>query len=154
MGEGKCNEKFLHHISEVKDGSHYAEDALLLRGGEAHGVHGRSGDLEFLSLGPALDGEHLGLVEVVIGLCSTDLELTLLLRGETGANLVKDMEIAVSGTQVDQAGLLQQVGLDLGSNNMTLLTEMNFHELAEAAGVVISQGPGISKGCNERKMRC
>lgn len=50
------------------------------------------------------------------------------------------------GLRSQAAHLLEQVAVDVSSNRIPLEVEVDVHVLAEAAGVVVAIGAGISEG--------
>jgi hypothetical protein len=73
------------------------------------------------------------------------------LRGQTAVaqQLVKDVERPLVAGPHDHAALLQQVLRDLASHRAADAVELDFHVLAEARGVVVSDGLGVAESLQD-----
>jgi len=86
----------------------------------------------------------MGLIQIIVVLCGS--QLVLLAGFVIGAKLIEEVEVTFSFGLTSDTISLQQVMLDLGTNNVTGSVEIDFYEFTETRGVVITRGLGITKG--------
>ena len=80
-----------------------------------------------------------------------ELELGLVLLGEACEHAVEDVVVSLLGHLVDDAGLLEEVLLDLRALDDAVLVEDDVDVLAEAGGVVVADRLGVAEGWKRRK---
>ena len=80
-----------------------------------------------------------------------ELELGLVLLGEACEHAVEDVVVPLLGHLVDDAGLLEEVLLDLRALDDAVLVEDDVDVLAEAGGVVVADRLGVAEGWKRRK---
>lgn len=117
------------HRTELKHGTDDAEDrvqVVLLHSHDVHALQGRRKLSQLVDTG----NRHVALRQECVRLNVVQNVLLALLRSGTGQQLVEDMECALVLGLADRSGLLQQVGLDVGTGNVTAGIEVDANELA------------------------
>jgi hypothetical protein len=70
-----------------------------------------------------------------------------------GQHAVKDVVVALIVGLVDDARFFEQVLLDASALDDAPVVEVNVDVLAEAARVVVTDGLGVSEGCETENMK-
>lgn len=137
----------------MQNGGDNVEDGVLLLLGESKGVHGDVGELEFLGI--VLRAGKLVLLasfldQVVVVLSASQAKRVLLSNLHSRQDLVENVEVTLTGTTVADTGLLEQVVLNAGTRNLSLLRKGDLDELSEAGRVIVLAGAGVTNGLEER----
>ena len=98
----------------------------------------------------AIDDRCATLVEIAKVFDRLQRQLLSLSIGGTGHKLVEDVVIPLLKRLKDQSRPFQQVCPDLRTNDVCLLVEHDLDVFAEAGGVVVSRGFGVTEGFHDR----
>lgn len=69
-----------------------------------------------------------------------------LLWCHTCQHFIKDVKVSFSNVLMNEPDFFQEVGINCSTNEGSTLLELQFNEFSESRGIVISDGPCVSKG--------
>jgi hypothetical protein len=133
-------------IRKMEDAGHDAENRINVFLREAHDLHRLAGVGELLAIVDARNVHAARTGKVPKGLGRTKGVLLLHLDAGASAQLVEDVEAALTLRLPNDTIPLEQVGIDVGTADDATSIELDADELAKTRRVVVTKGLGVTKG--------
>uniref|UniRef100_A0A2M4DMR2 Uncharacterized protein n=1 Tax=Anopheles darlingi TaxID=43151 RepID=A0A2M4DMR2_ANODA len=134
------------HATHVHDSGSDLVDVVLLLLSETQNVEGFIGQQTFLTVIDVGNGDFtLGNAVVIVDVVRQEAHFFQSLDGARH-ELVEDVVRALQRLLRDDTSLLQQVGLNIGTSQLTASGEVDTDELTETRRVIVTDGLGVTEG--------